>query len=111
MDQETIAYAKQYVRFQNVRASAKTDYRGQSLGTLHMDVANTGPRDIRELDVVLYFQDAAGNVIATERATAISPRLKPLAAGQTRDFMHGFDLMNAWNRSSPGVGIAYLKLK
>ena len=45
MDQDTIAYAKQYVRFQNVRASAKTDYRGSSLGTLHMDVANTGSRD------------------------------------------------------------------
>jgi hypothetical protein len=111
MDEEAIAYAKAYVRFQNVRAGCKTDYRGQTLCTLHMDVANNGPRVIRELDVVLYFYDTSGNVVIVERATAISPRLRPLDPGQTRDFLHGFDLLDSWNRTSPGVGIAYLELK
>jgi hypothetical protein len=111
MDEETIAYAKAYVRFQNVRAGCKTDYRGQTLCTLHIDVANNGSRTIREMDVVLYFYDTQGSVLATERATAISPRLRPLGPGQTRDFLHGFDLMDSWNRTSPSIGIAYLELK
>ena len=111
MDEAAIAYAKTYVRFQNVRAGCKTDYRGQTLCTLHMDVSNNGPRTIKELDVVLYFYDITGKVLIVERATAISPRLRPLDPGQTRDFLHGFDLLDTWNRTSPGVGIAYLELK
>jgi hypothetical protein len=111
MDEETIAYAKAYVRFQNVRAGCKSDYRGQTLCTLHIDVANNGSRTIKEMDVVLYFYDTQGNVLVTERATAIPPRLRPLGPGQTRDFLHGFDLLDTWNRTSPSIGIAYLELR
>jgi hypothetical protein len=111
LDAETITYAKQYIRFQNVRASAKADYRGQTVGFLHIDVANNGPRAIKELDVELWFWDTSGNVFATEHATAVSPRLRPLGPGQTRDFLHGFDLKDSWNHTSPTIRIDYLELK
>jgi hypothetical protein len=43
-------------------------------------------------------------------ATAISPRLRALGPGETRDFRQGFDPPAGWNRVSPNIGITYLEL-
>jgi hypothetical protein len=110
MDDETIAYAKS-IEFRNVRLSAKESYSRQTVYFLRIDVHNNGQRVVGELDVVLFFYDAQGKVVTTERATAVSSRLKPLGPGETRDFQHGFDLPADWNRVSPNVGIAYMELK
>ena len=111
MDEETIAYAKSSIRFENVRLSAKASYTGQTVYFLRIDVVNYGQRTVKELDVVLYFYDTNGKLVNTERATAISPRLRPLGPGEKRDFQHGFDLPTDWNRTSPNVGIAFMELK
>jgi len=111
MDAETIAYAKSFIRFPSVHLSAKDAYAGQTVYFLRIEVANSGSRAVKELDVVLYFYDTAGNLVTTERATAVSPRLRPLGSGEKRDFVHGFYLPDGWNRTSPNIGIAYLELK
>jgi hypothetical protein len=111
MDEDTIAYAKAYIRFQNVRLSAKEAYSGQTVYFLRIDVVNNGTRAVKELDVVLYFYDTSGKLVNMERATAISPRLRPLGPREKRDFQHGFDMPPDWNRTSPNIGIAFLDLK
>lgn len=111
MDQQTIAYAKESIRFENVRLSAKASYTGQTVYFLRIDVVNYGNRAVKQLDVVLYFFDTQGKLVNTERATAISSRHTPLEPGKRRDFQHGFDYPADWNRTSPNIGIAFLDLK
>ena len=110
MDPETIAYAKSIV-FKNVRLSAKSDLTGRDTYFLRIDVSNNGQRVIKELDIMMYFFDPQGKIVYSERATAVSPRRRPLNPGETRDFQHGFDLPAEWNRVSPTITITYLQLK
>jgi hypothetical protein len=106
---EAAAYASKIV-FSNVRLSAAENAAQQTIHYLRVAVTNRGDRPVKHLEVILYFQDAQGKVVLTERAMAISPRLRPLAPGEQRDFRQGFDPPADWNRASPNVGIAYLEI-
>ena len=110
MNEEAIAYAHSVV-FRNARLSALQSYSGQTMYYLRIDVNNIGDKPVRQLEVILYFYDAQGKLVNTERATAVSDRHKPLMPGETRDFKHGFDMPADWNRVTPNIGIAYLELK
>src|SRR5437763_147984 len=88
MNEEAVAYARSIV-FQNARMSTPMQsYTGVISYYLRIDVHNNGDKPVRQLEVVLYFYDAQGKLVNTERATAISERHKPLMPGETRDFKH-----------------------
>ena len=110
MDEETRAYASSVI-FSNVRLSALETYAHQTVHYLHIDVQNRGQRRVKHLEVILYFRNSLGQVALTERAVAISPRLRPLEPGETRKFQQGFDPPAGWNRTSPNIGIAHLVIE
>jgi hypothetical protein len=110
MDEETKAYASSIV-FSNVRLSAEENMAHQTVHYLRIDVQNRGPRQVKHLEVILYFRNTLGQVALYERAMAISPRLRPLAPGETRAFKQGFDPPADWNRTSPNIGISYLAIE
>ncbi len=110
MSDEAKAYASSVI-FRNVRLSAMETYAHQTVHYLHIDVRNIGQHKVRHLEVILYFRNSLGQVALTERATAISPRLRPLEPGETRAFQQGFDPPADWNRTSPNIGIATLVIE
>ena len=108
--EEAAAYASQ-LEFRNVRLSASENFAGQTVHYLEIDVHNRGQRAVRQLEVLLSFRNAQGPVVLSERATAISPRTRPLGAGQKRSFRLGFDPPAEWNRQRPEISIASLLLE
>jgi len=84
MNDEAVAYAKS-IDFATP-LSALQAYSGETMHYLRIDVHNSGPRAVKQLEVVLYFYDRQNKLVNTERAIAVSERYKPLAPGETRDF-------------------------
>lgn len=107
---EAKAYASS-IEFRNVRLSAAETYAKQTIYYLRIDVHNKGQRPVRELQIMLYFRNAQGELLMSHPVTAISPRLRSLGPGETRDFRQGFDPPPGWNRTSPNIGITYLDIE
>jgi len=110
ISEEAKAYASS-IEFRNVRLSAAETYAKQTIYYLRIDVYNKGQRPVRELRIMLYFRNSQGELLMSHPATAISPRLRSLAPGETRDFRQGFDPPAGWNRTSPNIGITYLEIE
>ncbi len=108
--QEAAAYASQ-IEFQNVRLSASENFAHQTVHYLSIDVYNRGQRSVEQLEVVLTFRNTLGQVALTQRATAVSPRTRPLAPGQKRDFRAGFDPPPDWNVRQPEISISNLVIE
>ena len=108
-EQAAAAYAPN-LYFSNARLSASENFAGQTIHYIAIEVQNRGPRAVSHLEVMLTFRNSQGQVVLSERATAISPRVRPLGAGEKRPFRLGFDPPPDWNFRSPEVGIARLVL-
>ncbi len=109
-DQEAAAYAGS-LQFSNARLSASENFAGQTIHYLSIDVYNRGQRAVTNLEVQLVFRNAQGQVVLSEQATAISPRMRPLGVGEKRTFRLGFDPPAEWNLRSPDTSIARLELE
>ena len=107
------AYAEQ-IHISDLRMSRAVNLVQQEFTYVNGVMANDGPRDIRDIEVVTEFRDQFNQVVLREIqrpfGTATKPG-EPLLAGQRREFQLTFEHVPAdWNQQYPSIRVSGLVL-
>jgi len=90
----------------DAKMSAAQNFLGQTVIYMDGQVANNGPRAVKEIEVQLEFVDILGQVVLRDRAKPLSPPAPALKPGEIRAFQFFFDHMSTqWNQAPPRVTI------
>jgi hypothetical protein len=94
----------EHIVISDVQVSAATNLLGDVVTYLDAKVANNGTKAVRQLDIRLEFSDMLNQVVLRETRHPITPRMPPLAPGETRTFRSTFERMPAeWNQAPPSI--------
>ena len=94
----------QHIVISDARVSAATNFLGDMVTYVDAKMTNTGMKPVRELDVRLEFSDMLNQVVLRETTHPLTPRMPPLAPGETRAFRTTFERMPAeWNQAPPSI--------
>jgi hypothetical protein len=94
----------QHIVISDAQVSAATNFLGDMVTYVDAKVTNTGKKPVRELDIRLEFSDMLNQVVLREMTHPITPRMPPLAPGETRPFRVTFERMPAeWNQAPPAI--------
>jgi hypothetical protein len=109
---EEQTYAEQ-IHFQPGQMSQATNFLNQEFTYVAGTVANSGPRAVRALDVVLEFHDPFNQVVLRDPQRVITADDPLLKAGESRNFQVtlGAHLPVEWNRQYPAIRITGLVLR
>jgi len=92
------------IGFAGAKMSAATNFLGQRVIYLDAQISNTGPREVKQVEISMDFTDILGQTILRERAGVFPPASPPLKAGETRDFQLFFDrIPSDWNQAPPRI--------
>jgi len=105
------AYAAQ-IRISGLQLSQATNLLHQEFTYVVGNVANTGPRSVRAIEVTAEFQDLVHQVVLRDTVRLFPPGAEPLASGQERSFQLTFEGVPAsWNHQPPVIRITGLDLQ
>jgi hypothetical protein len=94
----------QHIVISDAQVSAATNFLGDMVTYVDAKMTNTGSKPVRELDLRLEFSDMLNQVVLREMTHPITPRMPPLAPGETRPFRATLEKMPAeWNQAPPAI--------
>ncbi|HXW56869.1 MAG TPA: hypothetical protein VEJ67_14055 [Candidatus Cybelea sp.] len=105
------AYAKD-IQFGNIEMARARNLLNQEFTYVGGVIANSGPRTVRALTVVIEFRDPFNQVVLRDTEQLITTANAPLGAGQNRNFEVTLDQVPAeWNQQDPSFRITGLLLE
>ena len=105
---EAKAYVR-YLKLSGVEMKATQTYLKQTVVEITGNIANTGNRALKSVEINCVFYDPWGQVVLRERVVLVRTKDGGLAAGQTRGFRLPFDsLPESWNNAMPQLVIAQI---
>lgn len=108
--EEALAYASQ-LGFSGLHLSAEVNFLGQQVVYLDGQIANAGPKVVRQLGVRLFFRDILNQVVLREEHEVIGGA-QSVGPGQTRAFQIRFDQVpDSWTRQVPELQIIALRVQ
>ena len=106
------AEAKQYVhnlQLSGVEIKAAESYMKQRVVEITGDVANSGPRAVKVVEINCVFYDPYGQLVLRERVAIVGHRTGLLAPGDKKSFRLAFDnIPDSWNQQLPALVIAQI---
>ena len=106
------AEAKQYVhnlQLSRVEMKAAESYMKQRVVEITGDVANSGPRAVKVVEINCVFYDPYGQLVLRERVAIVGNRTGLLAPGDKKSFRLAFDnIPDSWNQQLPALVIAQI---
>jgi hypothetical protein len=94
----------QHIVISDAQVSAATNFLGDMVTYVDAKITNSGTKPVRELDIRLEFSDMLNQVVLCEVTHPITPRIPPLAPGETRPFRATFERMpTEWNQALPAI--------
>jgi len=106
------AEAKQYVhnlQLSGVEMKAAESYMKQRVVEITGDVANSGPRAVKVVEINCVFYDPYGQLVLRERVAIVGNRTGLLAPGDKKSFRLAFDnIPDSWNQQLPALVIAQI---
>jgi hypothetical protein len=105
---EEHAYAAKIV-IENVALSRAENFLHQEVTILAGELANTGERTLREVEVTVEFYDDMNQIALRESRLAINSASPPLGPGARRTFDVSFEhIPTSWNMQQPAVRVTGL---
>jgi hypothetical protein len=105
---EEHAYAPKIV-IENVALSRAENFLHQEVTILAGELANTGERTLREVEVTVEFYDDMNQIALRESRLAINSASPPLGPGARRTFDVSFEhIPTSWNMQQPAVRVTGL---
>jgi hypothetical protein len=105
---EERAYAPKIV-IENPALSRAENFLHQEVTMLASELANTGERTLREVEVTVEFYDDMNQIALRESRLAINSASPPLEPGARRAFDVSFEhIPRSWNRRQPAVRVTGL---
>jgi hypothetical protein len=104
------AYAPQ-IHISDLKLSHSTNMANQELIYVVGNVANTGTRAVRGIEVTVEFQDSIRQLVLRDTAPLFPPAAEPLAPGASRSFQLTFEhVPPSWNHEPPVIRVTGLAL-
>jgi hypothetical protein len=105
------SYAMQ-IHFLEPKMSRAANLLNQEVTYIMGTVQNGGTRPIKQIEITMQFTDPFKQLVQTETERLLGPNENPLAPGEQRDYMLGYDHISAqWNQVYPSVKITGLEFK
>lgn len=112
LTQREIAGYSQRIAFGEIRLSTAQNFANQPIIYVDGAVRNNLDRPITLLTVNTRFRDVDGQVVFGDTIVVVNEKRPPLDPGQSRPFRMGFEgVPYTWNRQTPEMQVARLKLK
>jgi hypothetical protein len=94
----------QHIVISDAQVSAATNFLGDMVTYVDAKMTNAGAKPVHRLDLRLEFLDMLNQVVLRETIHPITPRVPPLAPGETRAFRATLETMPAeWNQAPPTI--------
>ena len=105
------SYAAQ-IRFSGLKLSQATNLAHQQFTYVAGNVANSGERSVRGIEVTVEFHDLVQQVILRDAQPVFPAGAAPLAPGQEREFQLTFERVpSGWNQQPPSLRVTGLDLQ
>jgi hypothetical protein len=102
------AYAEK-IKIENVALSRAENFLNQEVTILAGNLANTGERTVREVEVTVEFYDDMNQTALRESRLALHSGNPPLGPGERRAFDVSFEhIPSQWNMQQPAVRVTGL---
>lgn len=110
LTEEARAYIREgHLKLSDVEMKATKSYMNQMLVEITGNITNTGPRNLRQVDIHCVFYDPYGQVVLRELVSIVRQKGGGLKSGETRAFRLPFDtLPQSWNQQMPQLVIAQI---
>lgn len=108
LTQEAAAYLP-HLTLSDVDMKAAENYLSMTVTTISGQIANTGPRALRLVQISCVFRDPYGRVILRHRMDIVGRKTGPIPSGQARPFEMVFDnIPGTWNQTLPDLVISQI---
>lgn len=97
------------IKIENLALSRAANFLNQEVTILTGDLANTGERTLREVEVTVEFYDDMSQIALRESRLALNSASPPLTPGERRSFDVSFEhIPPSWNMQLPVVRVTGL---